>query len=50
MWCVVVVVKLHGTKIKCRKVLCLLLKHFNSVYGGVYVIANEFVIGEYNGR
>ena len=33
-----------------QEVLCLLLKHFNSVYGGDYVIANEIVIGEYNGR
>ena len=33
-----------------QEVLCLLLKRFNFVYGGVYVIANEFVIVEYNGR
>ena len=33
-----------------QEVLCILLKRFNFVYGGVYVIANEFVIGEYNGR
>ena len=33
-----------------QEVLRLLLKRFNFVYGGVYVIANEFVIGEYNGR
>ena len=33
-----------------QEVLCLLLKHFNFVYGWVYVIANEFVIGECKGR